>query len=81
MSERPMCGAEVLPKQALTVPDTSAGSITRMVIMWDVLRPTDYGRKASTFPKPKQSPVILFSLKERLIRRGKVMWASTSETE
>jgi len=36
--------------------------------------------RASTFPKPKQSPATLFSLKERMIRPGKVMWASTLET-
>ena len=51
MSERPMCGAEVLPKQALTVPDTSAGSITRTVMTWGVPPPMDFGRKAGIFPK------------------------------
>ena len=70
MSARLMCGAEVLPKQALTVPDTSAGSITRTVMTWGVLRPTDYGRKAGIFPKQKQNQEIWFSSKEPMMRRG-----------
>ena len=36
--------------------------------------------KSQHIPKPKQSPATLFSLKERMIRRGKVMWASTLAT-
>ena len=66
----PYVWAAVLPKLALTVPDTSAGSITRTVMTWGVLRPTDYGRKASIFPKQKQNQEIWFSSKEPMIRRG-----------
>ena len=60
--------------------DMSVGSTTRTVTMWGAPPPMACGIRASTFPKPKQNPVILFSLKERMIRRGKVMWESTSAT-
>ena len=36
----------------------SAGSTIRTATMWGALRQTVCGTKASTFPKPKQSPVI-----------------------
>ena len=41
---------------------------------------TACGTRASTSAKPKQSPVTLFSSRERMILREKVMWASTLET-
>ena len=49
-------------KKVLLVDADPQGSLT--------IPPMDFGRKASTFPKPKQSPVIWFSLKEPMIRRG-----------
>ena len=71
----------ILPrKPGLIAPATFAGSTTRTATMWGAPPPTVCGTRASTFPKPKQSPATLFSLKERMIRRGKVMWASTLET-
>ena len=77
---RPMCGAVLPRKPGSIAAAMSAGCTTRTATMWGARQQTDYGRKASTFPKPMQSPETLFSLKERMIRRGKAMWASTSET-
>ena len=76
MWARPMCGAAPPRKPGSIAAATSAGYTTRTATMWAEPPPTDYGRKASTFPKQKQSPETLFSLKERMIRREKVMWAS-----
>ena len=68
------------PETGFDCSATSAGCTTRTATMWEELLPTDYGRKASTFPKQKQSPETLFSLKERMISSGRAMWAFTSET-
>ena len=64
MSVRPTSGAVPPPKPALIAAAMSAGSTTRTATMWAEPPPTDYGRKASTFPKQKQSPVIWCSSRE-----------------
>lgn len=46
--------------------------VTRTDTMWGAPQPTACGTRASIFPKPKQSPVILFSLREPTILREKV---------
>ena len=49
---------------AVTALATSAGCTTRTATMWGALPPTACGRKASTFPKQKQSPEIWSFSKE-----------------
>ena len=51
-------GAALPRKQDLIAAVMSAGSTTRTAMMWGALRQTVCGTRASTFPKPKQSPVI-----------------------
>ena len=77
---RPMCGAALPRKLALTVQATFVGSTTRTATMWDAPPPTACGTRASTSARQKQSPVTLFSSREPTILREKVMWASTLET-
>ena len=68
--------AEITPDEASRMTKQQKRATTRTATMWGAPPPTVCGTRASTFPKPKQSPATLFSLKERMIRRGKVMWAS-----
>lgn len=52
------------PTPGLIAPATFAGSTTRTATMWGAPLPTVCGARASTFPKPKQSPEIWSFSKE-----------------
>ena len=78
MWEHPTSRAALPRKPGSIAAVMSAGSITKTATMWGAPPPTACGRKASTFPKQKQSPVTLFSSMERMIPPEKVTLESTS---